>query len=147
MARPSKRELLARLFPELRQSASNGEKEAAVRLNTLACEAILADWIRLFDRGLAREGPGVLCLRLHRQAHESSYLARADLEADCQQARRDGSQELETFLTDSLAQLERLNLQQVALVLLLDNSGAQLFVLDRDQPARAIEAALTEFAA
>jgi len=146
MARPSKAELLQRFFPELRQSGSGGSKEAAVRLNTLACEAILADWIRLFDLGLSREGPGVLTLRLHRQATESCYLPREALQQDLIQAQAAGHGELAGFLDEALRALDELNLERAIAVLLLDNSGAQVFLVERDQPARGLQQRLAEFA-
>lgn len=146
MARPSKAELLQRFFPELRQHASAATKEAAVRLNTLACEAILADWIRLFDLGRQREGPGLLTLRLQRQAPASAYLPLEELRRDLEQAQRDGADALATFLSEALAAADGLNVNQAVAVLLVDNSSAQVFVLDRQHPARALEAALSEFA-
>lgn len=146
MARPSKAELLQRFFPELRQSGTAGSKEAAIRLSTLACEAILADWIRLFDLGLERDGPGLLALRLHRQAKDSSYLPLEALQQDRHQAQRDNAGELLTFLDEAITAVRNLNVNKAVAVLLVDNSGAQVFVVDRDHPARTLEAALQEFA-
>ena len=146
MPRPTKIELLQRLFPELKQPSSKGEKEAAIRFNTLACEAILADWIRIHDLGFERDGRGVLCLRLHRDAKESSFLPLDVLQQDRDQARKDGADELVSFLDDAIRQIERTNPNKAVLVMLLDNSGAQVFAIDREHPAKAIESALEEFA-
>lgn len=146
MPRPTKIELLQRLFPELKQPSSKGEKEAAIRFNTLACEAIFADWIRIFDLGFEREGRGILCLRLHAEAKESTFLPFSALQEDREQARQDGADELLSFLDDAIAQVQRVNPNKAILVMLLDNSGAQLFPIDREYPARNVQALLEEFA-
>lgn len=148
MARPTKLELLQRFFPEVLDSTgSKGDKEAALKVNTLACEAVLADLLNLYDKGLARLGPGALCLRLQRDAQESSYISREDFEADRAMAHDAGLAELETFLADVITQVDQTNPEKAALILLLDNSNAQLFPLDRSYPARSIQAMMEEYAA
>lgn len=147
MARPTKAELLSRFFPEIQEKSSKGDKQAAIAYNTLACEVVLADQLRLFDAGLAKHGPGVLCVRLQRGDRESSYLPVADIQMDRDLAAGQGHTALETFLSDVLSQLGSIDPETAGLVLLLDNSSAQLFPIPRDYPARGIQALLEEFAA
>jgi hypothetical protein len=147
MARPTKAELLGRFFPEIREKSSKGDKQAAIAYNTLACEVVLADQLRLFDAGRAKHGPGVLCVRLQRGDRESSYLAASDLQMDLDMAASQGHTALETFLSDVLSQLSTIDPEKAGLVLLLDNSSAQLFPIPRDYPARGIQSLLEEFAA
>jgi hypothetical protein len=148
MARPSKLELLARFFPELRQSAgSRGERQQSLAYNTLACEVVLADLLRLYDQGLRQRGPGVLCVRLAGGSDASSYLTLEDLQADRSAAAAAGDQPTETLLADVLRQVDALDPETVGLVLLVDRSSAQLFPVPRDQPARNLQGLLEEFSA
>lgn len=148
MARPTKLDLLRRFFPEvMEQSGSKGDKEAALRINTAACEAILADLITLYDKGFNQRGLGALCVRLHQDAQESSYISIEDFRADRDMANRNQSADLECFLSDVIDQIERINPDKAVLVLLLDNSSAQLFPVNRDFPARSIQALMEEYTA
>jgi len=147
MARPSKFELLSRFFPEIRRKAGKGDKEQSIAYNTLACEVVLADLLRLFDKGLAQYGPGALCVRLNQGANESSYLALSDLKQDQQQAREDDASGLESFFSGVISKISELDPAKVGLVMLVDNSSVQLFPIDREYPARSVQALLEEFAA
>jgi hypothetical protein len=143
MARPQRAELLARFFPEITDSkGSVGDRSAAIRLNTLAAEAILADQIRLFDLGFERLGPGVLVNRLFNGAPESAFVALEDFGADHAMAERTGDQDTATFLGDVIDQLEGFNFEKGVMIMLIDNSACQLFCIDRDHPAKSIEAQL-----
>lgn len=146
MARPTKLDLLRRFFPEVMDKpGSKGDKEAAMRINTAACEAILADLITLYDKGLKRHGLGTLCVRLHQDAQESSFISVEDFRADRDLAIRNQSHDLEDFLIDVIDEIERTNPEKAVLVLLLDNSSAQLFPINRDFPARSIQALMEEY--
>lgn len=145
MPRPSKAELLARFFPEIKTKASRAEREQAIAYNTLACEVVLADLLRLFDQGHAAQGDGVLCLRLHSGANESSYLCAADLAHDREMAAAHGDTALEASLQSVLTALASCDPAEVGLVLLVDNSSLQLLPISRHYPARTIETLLQEF--
>lgn len=147
MSRPSKIELLSRFFPEIREKSSKADKEQSIAYNTLACEVVLADLLRLYDKGLAKYGPGALCVRLHQGGGESSYLCSADLTADRQRARDDGAADLESFFSGVLAQIESVNPEKAGMIMLVDNSSVQLFPIDREFPAQSVQALLEEFAA
>jgi hypothetical protein len=147
MARPGKLELLSRFFPEIKQKVGKGDKEQSIAYNTLACEVVLADLLRLYDNGLAKHGPGALCVRLHQGAGESSYLATVDLKEDHQRAKEDGDTGLESFFSGVISQIDAINPQKAGLVMLVDNSSIQLFPIDREFPARSVQALLEEFAA
>lgn len=148
MARPTKLELLQRFFPEVMDKrGSKGDKEAAMRVNTLACEAVLADLLNLYDKGLKSRGLGVLCLRLHKDAQESSYISLEDFRADRDMAANSGSTDLESFLAGVIDEIERTSPDKAALIMLLDNSSAQVFPLSREYPARSIQALMEEYVA
>jgi len=147
MPRPNKIELLSRFFPEIKEKASKADKEQAIAYNTLACEVVLADLLRLFDKGFQVYGQGALCVRLHKGASESSFLAVSDLKADQQRAQEDGDSALESFFKATIDQIERINPEKAGLVLMVDNSSVQLFPIDREYPARSVQALLEEYAA
>ncbi len=143
MARPTRSELLARFFPEITSAkGSVGDRDGAIRVNTLAAEAILADQIRLFDLGFERLGPGVLVNRLYNGAPESAFVALEDFGADHAMAERSGDQGTADFLGDVIDQIEAFNFAKGVLVMLIDISACQLFQIDRDHPAKSIEAQL-----
>lgn len=147
MPRPSKIELLSRFFPEIKEKVGKADKEQAIAYNTLACEVVLADLLRLYDKGLAQHGPGALCVRLQHGANESAYLAISDLRADQEQARAAGDTGIESSMKAIIDEIERINPEKAGLVLMVDNSSIQLFPIDRDYPARSVQALLEEFAA
>jgi hypothetical protein len=62
-------------------------------------------------------------------------------------ARSNGHTAMETFFKDLVAEIDRINPEKAGLVLLVDKSSAQLFPIDREYPARSIEALLEEFSA
>ena len=144
MARPSRYELLTKFFPEINQGTA-GDKEAAIRFNTLAAEAILADQIRIFDIGYQADGPGVLILRIYAGAKESTYVTLDDLAEDLNTAERFGDEDTADFLADVLEKAKEFNVSKGVMLMLLDNSSAQLFIVDRDHPAASVEAMLKEF--
>lgn len=146
MSKLTKIELLQRFFPEIAERSSAGSKEASIRINTLSCEAILADMLRLYDAGLKNHGPGVLCIRLHGGDKESAYLPVSDLEWDRAMAARDFNTGLETFLREAISTVEDTNPDKAGLLLLVDNTNAQVFQIPREYPAQSIQALLEEFA-
>lgn len=146
MSRPDKYQLLAKFFPDL-GIGRHAENEAAIKLNTLAAEAILADMINLYDKGFANYGLGCLCIRLHKDAKDSEFLPLRDLQADLDLAHTFNDYPLQTMLTEVIEQVETLNPDQCAIVMLCDNSTVQLFPIDREYPAKTIQAMLEEFGA
>lgn len=145
MSNLTKIELLRRFFPEIAERSGAGDKEAAIRINTLSCEAILADMLRLYDAGHKNHGAGVLCIRLHGGDKESSYLPVSDLELDRAMAAREFNTGLETFLAEAISTIEDTNPDKAGLVLLVDNTNAQVFQIPREYPAQSIQALLEEF--
>lgn len=145
MSRPSREELLLRFFPELRdRQGTAADQRAALTYNTLACEVVLADQLRLFDAGHQRHGAGVLAIRLQTGGHASGYVPVSDLQADREQARKDDDRATEAFLGEALEAIGRLDPDTHGLVLLIDNSRAQLLPIPREHPASAIAAMLED---
>ena len=145
MARPSRVELMRRFFPELGETGSAGDTEAVIGVNTRACEAILADQIRLFDKMRGSFGDGALCLKLAGGDRESFY---TPLEAFCEDlltAEGAGDSAMATMLADIIRVIKTTNFQQQVLVLLIDNSRATLLPLGREYPASSIQAMQEEF--
>lgn len=148
MTRPTKLELLQRFFPEvMERRGTKGDREAAMRVNSAACAAILADMLNLYDKGLAKQGLGALCLRLQNGANESAYVTLEDFQFDREMATQAMESQLESFLTEVIDQIERTNPEKAALLLLIDNSTAQLFPVTRDNPVQSIQALMEEFTA
>ena len=144
--RPSRPELVSKFFPEISKGigATTGDKEATIGINTRATEAILQDFIGLFDAASAAQGPGVLAIRLAPDAaRTSTYLTVDDLQADADLADRTGNTALHTALADTVSLVSSFNTEKAVLLLLID-SGFRLFPIDRDNPARSITAMMEE---
>ena len=136
---------MRRFFPELGETGSAGDTEAVIGVNTRACEAILADQIRLFDQMRGSFGDGALCLKLAGGDRESFY---TPLEAFCEDlltAEGAGDSAMATMLADIIRVIKTTNFQQQVLVLLIDNSRATLLPLGREYPASSIQAMQEEF--
>lgn len=148
MTRPTRFELLSKFFPELRDfTATKGDKQASMTYSLLACEVILADQLKYFDRGYESFGPGVLCVRLHQKAEQCEYLALADLAIDHDSAIRANDESTKDFLSNLINTVKQTNFEKCGLILLCDNSSAQAFQIDREFPAKSIQAMLEEFSA
>lgn len=145
MPRPSRIDLMKRFFPELGRAGTSGDTEAAIGLNTRACEAILADQIQLFDQFRAERGPGALCLKLADGDRASFYVTLDDFCADLLTAEQVGDLDTSAMLKDVIRAVKTTNLDQQVLILLIDNSRASLLPLPREYPARAIQAMQEEF--
>lgn len=136
---------MRRFFPELGQTGSSGETEAAIQLNTRACEAILADQIELFDRFYGEQGAGTLCIKLADGDRESFYVP---LEAFCEDlltAESTADIGTSALLRDVIRSIKTADFQKHILVLLIDNSRASLLPVSREYPAKAIQAMQEEF--
>jgi hypothetical protein len=139
MARPSRVELMRRFFHELGQTGTGGETEAAIEINTRACEAILADQIQLFDKFHAEQGDGALVIRLAGGERTAHYVP---LDGFCEDLlAAEQSQDFKTsgFLREVIRVIKTTDTERSALVLLIDNSQASLLPIPRDYPARAIQ--------
>ena len=145
--RPTRADLCSRFFPELMQvnSATLGDKEAAIGINQRATEAILGDFIQLFDKGYAAYGPGVLTVRLARDAasKESDYLSLKDLQEDAATAREFNDTDIADALTKAIDTIVGFNTEKAVLLLLID-SGFRLFPIERDNPSKAIVAMMED---
>jgi len=139
MARPSRPELMRRLFPELGSTGSGGETEAAIAINTRACEAILADQIQLFDSFMERYGLGALVIKLAGQERDAYYVTLESFCEDLLAAEAAGDIHNSGFLRDLISRIKVTDTTHNALFLLIDNSQASLLVVPREYPARAIQ--------
>ena len=147
MNRPSRYELLTKMFPELRTTeGSKGDKEAAIGINTRACEAILGDMIGNYDKGFAAFGPGVLNVRLSKDTSKTSeYITLSEIIADADLATQHGDTDIASAMTDVAKTVESFNPNKAGLVLLVDNSGFRLLPVDRDNPASTLVSMMEEF--
>ena len=82
MSRPSRIEMVAQFFPELREGSTKADREAAIQYNLLACEVVMADLLQKYDREFEKYGPGVLCMRLNKGARKSEYLTEKEVQTD-----------------------------------------------------------------
>jgi hypothetical protein len=143
--KPSRPELMMRFFPELGETITKADTKAAIEINTRACEAILADQIKLFDEFFQSRGPGVLTLRLAGGDRHSSYVVLDDWCADLVTAERLGDVQQGAFLRGIIRSIQTTDFGERALVLLVDNTSARLLPIPREYPARAIQALQEEF--
>jgi hypothetical protein len=141
MARPSRLELLRKFFPELGDTGTGGETEAAIAINTRACEAVLADMIGLFDRSFKEKGAGVLSLNLALQDRGGCYVTLEELCEDLLVADAMGQNDVSSMLKDTISVVRLNNYEERVLLLLIDRSKASLLPIPRDQPARSIQEA------
>ena len=144
--RPTRDQLVAKFFPELKKSSGTiGDKEAAIGINTRATEAILQDFIGNFDKGYSQFGPGVLAIRLAKDAasNNAEYLALYDLEEDARTAAKHGDIEIQQALESAVSYVINFNPNKAALLMLVD-SGLRLFPVDRDSPASSITALMED---
>lgn len=140
MARPERGELIRRFFPELGRTGTGGETEAAIEINTRACEVILADMIRIFDKHHQEHGDGALCLKLADGDRESFYVTLGVFCQDLIDAEKFADQGTASFLKEVIAAIKGIDASEKIIVLLLDNSRGSLLPIPREHPARQIEA-------
>jgi hypothetical protein len=134
------------MFPELRKAlGSKGDREAAIGINTRACEAILQDMIGNFDKGFEEYGPGVLNVRLSNDKSKTSeYVTQSEINADIELARKHGDNDIAEAMGDVAAVVDGFNFNKAVLLLLVDNSGFRLLPVSRDNPAEIITTIMEE---
>jgi hypothetical protein len=143
--KPSRPELMMRFFPELGETITKADTKAAIEVNTRACEAILADQIKLFDEFFQSQGPGVLTLKLAGGDRHSGYVVLDDWCADLLTAERIGDFQQSCFLREVVRSIKTTDFGERVLALLIDHSSARLLPIPREYPARAIQALQEEF--
>tara|TARA_B100000925_G_scaffold272980_1_gene237351 strand:- start:3948 stop:4397 length:450 start_codon:yes stop_codon:yes gene_type:complete len=146
MYRPSRPELVTKFFPELKQNigATTGDKEAIVGINTRATEAVLQDFIGLYDTAAAVLGEGVLAVRLSKDnKKESNFVTLEELQLDADDAVKVGDDHIASSLGDIISIVSGMNTEQAVPLLLID-SRLTLCLLKRDNPAAAITAMMEE---
>ena len=145
--RPSRLELLANFFPELKEQKSRGEREQIVKFNTVAVGLILGDQINQFDRGYKQLGPGVLVLRIKDDAKSADYLTLAELKGDEELVRKDGHVAMADNLLQIIEKIDggNFNFEKAAAVMLVDSKRFELLILDREDPAASVKAMFEEF--
>ena len=146
MSRPSRFDLLTKFFPELLQNigASDGDKEAIVGINTRATEAVLQDFIGLYDTAAAVRGEGVLAVRLTKDnKKESNFVTLEELQLDADDAVRFGDDHIASALEYIISMVSDMGTESEVPMLLID-SRMVLFLVKRDNPAAAITAMMQE---
>lgn len=138
MPRPHRAEMIRRFFQELGQTAPGAETEAAIEINTRACEAILADLIAEFDKHHAEQGEGALVLRLSGQEPSARFAPLEDFCRDLIDAEEADSGH-SPFLREVVRTIKTTNTNEKVLILLIDNSQATLLPVPREYPARGIQ--------
>ena len=146
MPRPSRFELVTKFFPELLQNigASDGDKEAIVGINTRATEAVLQDFIGLYDTAAAVRGEGVLAVRLTKDnKKESNFVTLEELQLDADDAVRFGDDHIASALEYIISMVSGMGTESEVPMLLID-SRMVLCPIKRDKPAAAITAMMEE---
>ena len=139
MSRPDRAELVKRIFPELGQTGTAGDTEAAIEVNTRACEAILADVIELFDKFRAEFGDGALVIKLADGDRQSHYVTIEDLCRDLVTAQNLGDLDTSRMLRDMIRSAKTHDFESSVLVMLIDKSSISVLPLPRDYPANNIK--------
>lgn len=137
--RPTRAQMVRLFFRELADTITPGDTEAQIALNTRACEIILADHIKHFDRFYRTDGPGVMCINLAQKDSTAYYLTQADCHIDLETAQSSGHTAIAEMLSSVIDAINGANFSQVALVMLIDNSRNSLLAIPREHPARAIQ--------
>jgi hypothetical protein len=140
--RPKRDQFVDLFFPELKQGNLKADQEGYTRLATATCTAILGDFIRLFDKGYATNGPGLLAIRIAGDEHSSEYLALEDLQQDLGLAKSCGDDATRACLEMAVESVEGANTERCIVLMLVDNSSFRVFLVDRDDPAGDIKAML-----
>lgn len=144
MSRPSRLEMLRKFFPELGETGTGGETEAAIAINTRACEVILADMIKKFDEGFQLHGAGVLAVNLANKDRGNQYLPLEFLCEDLLTAERLDDIAVASLLRDVISRVKLTNFEEYVLVLMSDKSRTSLLPLPRIEPARGVQRAQEE---
>lgn len=138
MKRPDRATLLKSFFSELGDTLTKADTEEQIALNTRACEVILSDHIKHFDRFYDLQGPGAMCINLANKNH-AYYLTIDDCQADLKIARGFGHGDIREMLESLIKQIETNNFAEKVLVVLIDNSRSSLLPIPRDYPAKGIQ--------
>lgn len=147
--RPERDEFYQLFFPELQQQNQDSDKDAYTRLATATCEAILVDFIKLFDKHYVKLGPGVLVIRLNHfqnREQEPLFMPVSELSKDLAVAEQSGDDDIAECLRSTITTAEEANVEHCVVVMLTDNSSMRLFLLDREQPAASIRRGLEQLA-
>jgi hypothetical protein len=139
MSRPDRAELVKRFFPELGETGTAGETEAAIEINTRACEAILADIVELFDEFRAEQGDGALVIKLADGDRHSHYVTTEDLCRDLVSAQNLGDRQSSRLLRDTIRVAKTHDYESAVLVMLIDKTSVHVLPLPRDYPANGIK--------
>jgi hypothetical protein len=140
--RPKRDQFAELFFPEHKQGNLKADQEGYTRLATATCTAILGDFIRLFDKGHAASGPGLLAIRIAGDEHSSEYLTLEDLQQDLAMAKSWGDEAIGACLEMAIESVEGANIERCVILMLVDNSSFRVFLVDRDDPAGDIKAML-----
>jgi hypothetical protein len=130
---------MRRFFHELGQTGTGGETEAAIQINTRACEAILADQIQLFDQFRAEQGDGALVIRLAGGERSAYYVPLEGFCEDLLAAEESEDFTASSFLKEVIRAIKTTDTERSALILLIDKSQASLLPIPREYPAQAIQ--------
>lgn len=139
MKRPDRATLLKSFFQELGDTITKADTQEQIALNTRACEVILADHIKHFDRFYEKQGPGVMCINLANKGSAAYYLTIDDCHADLKVSRGFGHNDIRQMLESLIKAIEANNFNEQVLVMLIDNSQSSLLPIPRDHPAKGIQ--------
>lgn len=148
--RPEREGFVELFFPELHKQNSAADREAYVRLSMAACESILHDFAKLYDKGFAAKGPGILVIRLHgglaNAKDASEYMSLDEIREDLEMASKMGHSNFFTFFEDAINAAESAGVTSGAYapVMLVDNSSVRVYLVDKANPTGDIASMLEE---
>ncbi len=142
MARPKPIELLIKFFPELQdKTLPKANQEASKEINVRICEAIMSDLITKFDSLRSSMGDGALILKLiddKSEVESQNYVNKYALEQDLVEANARQDETVVDFVSDALKKIDKANFEDEICLILIDNSGASVALLPREDPAQRI---------
>ena len=139
MTRPDRATLLKSFFRELGDTLTKADTHEQIALNTRACEVILADHIKHFDRFYEKQGPGIMCINLANKGSAAYYLTIDDFQADLKIAKGFGQNDIRQMLESLIKEIEAANFKEKVLLMLIDNSQSSLLPIPREHPAKGIQ--------
>ena len=139
MTRPDRATLLKSFFRELGDTLTKADTHEQIALNTRACEVILADHIKHFDRFYEKQGPGIMCINLANKGSAAYYLTIDDFQADLKITKGFGQNDIRQMLESLIKEIETANFKEKVLLMLIDNSQSSLLPIPREHPAKGIQ--------
>lgn len=146
--KPSRVELIQKAFPEFfdpLQRVSAGSTEGAREITVRCVEAMLVDMIQRHDKFFLKHGQGALTIPLVKEAEPQRFCSIEDLEEDRRLAETCQDYDTARFCTSMIQKLYHTDFEKHCAFIICDNSPPRLCLIDREYPAKSVQAVLEEY--